>query len=399
MMKQILKKYVKLCCAIAIAIFCSSCNDEISVDAVYITAAENTPTLNFSARNSGDNLGITITSALITQKEIEVHLSIDPTLVDEYNKSYNESFSPLAEGVCTLSESKILMPSGSYRSDAVLLTVNDVEKIENGINYLLPIILKSNSKDYPALPGSDVLYVIINRTMLMSVPKLDGNSYFEVKFKDNDISRLQNLDEFTIEARVNFWDFPRYNDTNLMGIIGFPEGETEEKSAWLFVDGTPDRVGGKGDIPVFMFGVKQWSVYAGKLGFALEKNKWYHVAGVFKNKKLLLYINGTLFSEAEYKNKVSFTNNFFIGAAPNVQNGFFTKGAINQARLWTRALSASELRNPLHQCFVKADSEGLEGYWKLDDEKDICIDHSGNGHNAVKSKQGVVEWLKEVPCP
>ena len=135
----------------------------------------------------------------------------------------------------------------------------------------------------------------------MNVPKFNGENYFKVNFKDNDVSKFQNLDAFTIEARVSMWEFPKYYGGNLMGIIGFPESENIEKSAWLFVDGTPDRVGGAGNVPVFMFGVKQWSVYAGKLGFTLAKNEWYHVAGVFSNNKLLLYIDGILFAEAEYK--------------------------------------------------------------------------------------------------
>lgn len=398
-MKQRLEKYIlTLFCTISFMLL-YSCNDDISVDSIYITAAESTPILNFSARSNGDDIGITVSSSLVTKKDVEVHLSIDNSLVDGYNKNYSGSFKSLPEGTCSLSESKVVVINGSYRSDPVKLIVNDIEQINKGVNYLLPIRLTSKSSDYPALPGSDVLYVIINRTILMSVPKFNGNNYFKVNFKDNDISRLQNLESFTIEARVNLWEFPKYYGGNLMGIIGFPESETIEKSAWLFIDGTPDRVGGEGDIPAFMFGVKQWAVYAGKLGFTIEKDTWYHVAGVFTNNKLLLYLNGILFTEAEYKNKVSFTNSFYIGGAPGVQNGFYIKGAVSEARLWTRALSASELRNPLHQCFVEADSEGLEGYWRLDDESDTCKDYSGNGHTATKGGSGSIEWLKEVPCP
>ena len=51
-------------------------------------------------------------------------------------------------------------------------------------------------------------------------------------------------------------------------------------------------MGGEGDVPVFMFATKGWSVYAGKLGYTLEKNAWYHVAGVFENNTLSLYIDG-----------------------------------------------------------------------------------------------------------
>ena len=377
----------------------SACNEDVSVDSIYITAAEKTPITNFSAKKTDDALGITISSALIAKSDIEGQLLIEKGLVASYNSAHGEDYQSLPDGACVLSNNHVKIKNGNYRSEAVKLVVKDIDALKKGVNYLLPIRLVSNTKSYPALPGSDVLYVVINRTLLMNVPKFNGENYFKVNFKDNDVSRFQNLDAFTIEARVSMWEFPKYYGGNLMGIIGFPESEGIEKSAWLFVDGTPDRVGGAGNVPVFMFGVKQWSVYAGKLGFTLAKNEWYHVAGVFSNNKLLLYIDGILFAEAEYKKKVSFTKNFYIGAAPGVQDGFFLKGSVSEARFWTRALTAAELRNPLHRCFVEVNSKGLEGYWKLDDASDRCKDYTGHGHTAVKGGDGKIEWLKEVPCP
>lgn len=398
-MKQILKKY-------GLVLFCSACftsfpacNDDVSVDAVYITAAEKTPITNFSARQNGDAMGITVSSALIAETRVEVQLAIDTSLVNPYNRNHGENYRSLPEGACVLEESKVVVEKGMYRSDPVKLVVKDVDLIDKGVNYLLPIRLVSQNKDYPGLKGSDALYVVVNRTLLMNVLRFTQSNCIRINFKDKDISRLQNLESFTIETRVNLWEFPKYYGGNLMGIIGFPESESLEKSAWLFVDGTPDRVGGKGDVPVFMFGVKQWSVYAGKLGFTIEKDTWYHVAGVFTNNKLLLYINGELFSETAYSNKVSFTNNFCIGGAPGVQNGFYLKGSVSEARLWTRALSATELKNPLHQCFVEVDSEGLEGYWKLDDNAETCTDYTGNGHTGVQGTAGTIDWIPDVPCP
>ena len=324
---------------------------------------------------------------------------IDNSLVERYNSDHGESYKTLPEGACVLVSSSVLVESGKYRSEAVKLVVKDIDAIQKGVNFLLPVKLVSKNKDYPSLPGSDVLYVIVNRKLLVNVPKLNGQNYFKINFKDNDVSRFQNMSAFTIETRVSLWEFPKYYGGNLMSIIGFPVGENAEKGTWIFVDGTPDRVGGEGDVPVFMFATKGWSVYAGKLGYTLEKNAWYHVAGVFENNTLSLYIDGILFVQAEYANPISLSDKFYIGAAPGVQNGFYLKGSVSEARFWTRALSASELKNPLHRCFVEVDSEGLEGYWKLDDMSDECKDYTGHGHTAVKEGSGAIEWMTEVPCP
>lgn len=377
----------------------TSCNKNIGVEAVYITAAEKSSVTTFSATNENDEFGITISSSLIANSDIEGELTIDNSLVEQYNRNHGESYKALPEGACVLSNNLVMVESGKYRSEVAKLVVKDIDAIKKGVNFLLPVKLISKNKDYPSLPGSDVLYIIVNRKLLVDVPKLNGQNYFKINFKDNDVSRFQNMSAFTIEARVSMWEFPKYYGGNLMGVIGFPVGENAEKGTWIFVDGTPDRVGGEGNVPVFMFATKGWSVYAGKLGYTLDKNAWYHVAGVFENNTLSLYIDGILFVQAEYAKPISLSDEFYIGAAPGVQNGFHLKGAVSEARFWTRALTASELKNPLHRCFVEVDSDGLEGYWKLDDKSNECKDYTGHGHTAVKQGSGELEWLQEVPCP
>lgn len=393
------KNIWSIVCLACFVLVGTSCNKNIGVEAVYITAAEKSSVTTFSATNENDEFGITISSSLIANSDIEGELTIDNSLVEQYNRNHGESYKALPEGACVLSNNLVMVESGKYRSEVAKLVVKDIDAIKKGVNFLLPVKLISKNKDYPSLPGSDVLYIIVNRKLLVDVPKLNGQNYFKINFKDNDVSRFQNMSAFTIEARVSMWEFPKYYGGNLMGVIGFPVGENAEKGTWIFVDGTPDRVGGEGNVPVFMFATKGWSVYAGKLGYTLDKNAWYHVAGVFENNTLSLYIDGILFVQAEYAKPISLSDEFYIGAAPGVQNGFHLKGAVSEARFWTRALTASELKNPLHRCFVEVDSDGLEGYWKLDDKSNECKDYTGHGHTAVKQGIGELEWLQEVPCP
>lgn len=393
------KNIWSIVCLACFVLVGTSCNKNIGVEAVYITAAEKSSVTTFSATNENDEFGITISSSLIANSDIEGELTIDNSLVEQYNRNHGESYKALPEGACVLSNNLVMVESGKYRSEVAKLVVKDIDTIKKGVNFLLPVKLISKNKDYPSLPGSDVLYIIVNRKLLVDVPKLNGQNYFKINFKDNDVSRFQNMSAFTIEARVSMWEFPKYYGGNLMGVIGFPVGENAEKGTWIFVDGTPDRVGGEGNVPVFMFATKGWSVYAGKLGYTLDKNAWYHVAGVFENNTLSLYIDGILFVQAEYAKPISLSDEFYIGAAPGVQNGFHLKGAVSEARFWTRALTASELKNPLHRCFVEVDSDGLEGYWKLDDKSNECKDYTGHGHTAVKQGSGELEWLQEVPCP
>ena len=82
------------------------------MEAVYITAAEKTPITTFSATNNNDELGITISSSLIANSNIEGELMIDNSLVERYNSDHGESYKTLPEGACVLSSSSVLVESG-----------------------------------------------------------------------------------------------------------------------------------------------------------------------------------------------------------------------------------------------------------------------------------------------
>ena len=112
----------------------SACNEDVSVDSIYITAAENTPRTNFSAKKRGDALGITISSALIAKSDIEGELLVENALVANYNSAHGEDYQSLPNGVCELSDTHVKIVNGNYRSEAVKLVVKDIEALKKGVN-------------------------------------------------------------------------------------------------------------------------------------------------------------------------------------------------------------------------------------------------------------------------
>ena len=97
-MKISLKKYTLTFLSLIGILAFGSCSDDVEVEAVYITAAEKTSITTFSARNDGDNMGITVSTSLIAEADVNVELFIDNSLVENYNKEYDESFQSLPEG-------------------------------------------------------------------------------------------------------------------------------------------------------------------------------------------------------------------------------------------------------------------------------------------------------------
>ena len=72
-------------------------------------------------------------------------------------------------------------------------------------------------------------------------------------------------------------------------------------------------------------------------------------------------------------------------------------GVVSEARVWTRALTPTELVN--NQCYVDPASEGLLGYWRLDslNEENKIVDLTGRGNDGEPSNTSLV-W-EELKCP
>lgn len=95
----------------------------------------------------------------------------------------------------------------------------------------------------------------------------------------------------------------------------------------------------------------------------LEKNKWYHIAAVFNSSTGLakLYINGEP-DECVYlgdylylKTYTAATNNFTMGKLANTNTNLY-KGCIDEVRVFSKALTASQIQGMVYQEIVEKDA-------------------------------------------
>lgn len=119
-------------------------------------------------------------------------------------------------------------------------------------------------------------------------------------------------------------------------------------------------------------------------------NEWHHVALVFNKGLASLYVNGELHEQ----NTTSVTTvdltksnigegkyyDFFLGC---YNQGRWLNGTMAEARLWSKARTAAELKaNAAH---LSTREDGLLAYWKLCGEgNQILTDYSGNGFDIEK---------------
>lgn len=116
-------------------------------------------------------------------------------------------------------------------------------------------------------------------------------------------------------------------------------------------------------------------------------NVWYHVAGVYTGSQLRIYVNGSLENSVNHSGSVralATTDELFVGRWANAANGYrIFQGDIDEASVWTAALSQTDIRNRMCVSLSSTES-GLGAYWRFDAGSGTVIqDHSPNNRNLV----------------
>ena len=136
-----------------------------------------------------------------------------------------------------------------------------------------------------------------------------------------------------------------------------------------------------------------------------ELNRWYHIAVTWTPSSVTFYIDGKFIHSASLAlnrgvnlgsiftgNESKFSRAFWIGYSYNADRYF--PGYMSEVRIWNRALSKAEINSENHFYSVPVNSEGLVGYWKLNEGSgNTVIDSSPSGNHMtgqinVRSQNG-----------
>lgn len=126
-----------------------------------------------------------------------------------------------------------------------------------------------------------------------------------------------------------------------------------------------------------------------------ELDRWYHVAVTWDYTFAYFYVDGELLYQAGISNYSGFNlgvayggresdwnRAFWIGYAYNADR--FFPGYMAEVRVWNRTLTKEEINAENHFYSVPVDSEGLVGYWKLNDGAGAIVkDSSPSGNDMV----------------
>lgn len=383
-MKQLLK-YLAFC---AIAVLLNSCNDSESdlLEAkVYFESKEHT----IEALNEQPityELQSRVSSACSSPVEVRYEIA-GQNEINAYNQKYGTNYETFNAANVKLGSNATTIPSGSIYSEKTPIEFTNLENMEEGKSYLLPVRIQSSS--LPAIAGGDIIYFIITKPVQIKKVAQFQSNYIRIPLASGTM-----FTSITYEALIYINQFGSNN--TIMGNEGI----------LILRIGDTALPGGHND----------WIQIAGSKQYhstqAFEKGKWYHVAFTYDQPsgKTAIYINGSKAAESTWDTP-SFdlastgSGGFFIGKVANFMWGerpFY--GYMSEVRLWTVARTENQIKQNMLN--VDPNSEGLAAYYKLNgtdqfesDGKSYVKDASPKGMDGLANGGSRQLTIKELETP
>lgn len=299
-----------------------------------------------SMEEGNDVMTFNLTSRLstMTSSQVDVSYAIaDPSAVEEYNAKYGTTYEMFDASHVKLSSSTSIIPSGKIYADNVILELSNLETLEEGKSFILPIRVQSSSA--PTLPGTSIAYFFLSKPIKINKVGQFSSHYISIKFPVGTF-----FSSFTYETLLYVNRLG--NNNTIMGSEG----------VMIF------RIGDAPGVP------KDVLEAAGTQNYhttdKLTTKRWYHVALTYDQPsgKTTIYVNGSKWAESNW-GIAGFDPNldvgFNIGKVPGFPWGERPlNGYMSEVRVW----SVARTQNQLNQNMISVDpkSDGLVLYYKLD---------------------------------
>lgn len=355
---------------------------------LYFTDTEQFPEKKMTV-DGPSGIGISVTSSVKVDKDIIVKLKIDSTLLAGYNHANKTNYKFLPEGSYDLVtvNGSVVIKSGTNRSESADFSILSIDDFTEGTTYCVPVTITEVVGDIPVLETSRTVFLVIKRTIITQAASLVSNRYFTMPGFATDPS-LASIPKLTLECRVFINGFQAANPF-ISSIIGIEEN-------FLLRFGDVSIPNNKLQLAGGLVNNKKFPVTSNS---SFSTGQWYHVAIVYNGATMALYVNGVLdnytTAEAGGINLTdTYSGGFHIGYSAGSR---YLNGYISEARVWTKALTPTELQN--NMCYVDPTSNGLLAYWRFNGDitgNDVT-DLTGHGYTAVASN--TITWVPGVRCP
>jgi hypothetical protein len=351
-------------------------NEQHYDNKLFISASNFTKEILFKAGDMNVETSLSVAIAKPEGRDIKVTMSPAPELLSTYKLAYyDDSAVLLPEEHYSMPETSTTIQSGSIVSPELPIEFINTGNLDINTTYVLPVTIKSVEGIGVLQSAKTYYYVFRGASLINVVCNISRNRAYP---DFNNDSKFNNLTQNTMEILFKANSFPNTLNT-LMGIEGH----------YLL------RIG-DANIPSNQLQVASTNSCT-SADLQLESNKWYHVAVTFDRGNVKVYINGiekasgsvgksSISLGAKHTNEEDGSRCFWIGYS--YKDDRYFDGAVSEARIWNRVLTAEEIQATNHFYAVDSDSNGLIAYWKLDEGSGtVAKDYSVSGYDLTIEKE------------
>lgn len=384
----------RLFCAVAIAAALFSCKeaDEYG-DALLMTGTSSDPLVRFAIDALPSSYGVTVSSTVKVDRDMTVTMTPDLSLVDAYNQKMGTTYYPIPDGAFRISTDRVTIPAGQAVSSAADVTIIDDSEFVPGRVYLIPVTI--TSADFPVIEASRTIYLKISRTLRFKAPYVgQGSMAYQFLLPDP----IPSLPVYTWEVKIYATQFRAQGASGVTRVCSFGGNDTSVEG------GAIDDGGFKCDQNLLRFGEgtddpNQLHVTTkqGKMSSntRFATNRWYAVALVNDGNTLTLYIDGekdNSMTVAPYEYALYGVQIGMPSAGYQSSQLFY--GRLSEMRLWTRPLSAREIK--ANVCGVDPSTNGLVSYWRMNEgEGTTFYDLSPNKRDIAYTNGITINWTDD----
>ena len=310
------------------------------------------------------NYSVSITGP--AKEDMQVHIQYDSLALKKYNEANKTSYVAVPRDVVVLNDEFVTISKGSATSSMTSVTMLDNSFIQEGVIYVIPLSVAylDNGGNTQILEASKSLFIKVGKTMesfSLDIPGTGVYSTYDLG------SGKYNLDTWTLEIKAHPYNMKSRGADQLCRLACWNEDGGGQVLLRFNENGKPwktlDIVSVNGRYVTGASGEGDSAVGA------FEPNAWYMISIVWNGNDMSVYINGE--KDTPWQNTISGSqafnlNRFEIGMSwGGYGSAQSYTGRMAEMRIWNIARSQSDIASTL--CSVDASSEGLLGYWKMNE--------------------------------
>jgi hypothetical protein len=299
----------------------------------------------------------------VVEEDVKVHIAYDSLAVIRYNELNKTSYAAVPRNTFVINDEYVTIKKGTAVSPMTSVTLRDNSFIVEGVNYVIPLsVAYMEGGNATILEGSRNLFIKIGKTMETFSLDIPGTGVYSTHSLG---SGYELSGDWTLEIKAHPYNLKGRGADQLCRFCCWNEDGGGQVLLRFNENGKPwktlDIVAPSGRYVTGAIGDPATGSF--------EQNQWYMISIVWKDGEMSVFINGE--KDVPTENTVSGNqafklNRFEIGMS---WGGYGSSqsytGRMAEMRIWNIGRSQSEIASTL--CSVDPKSEGLLGYWKMNE--------------------------------